>query len=227
MTEVQERPATRSGASVERIVKVILSGISTGHFGPGEQLRQEDLARELGVSRVPVREALQALLEQRVLVHEKHRGFFVAKRTPSELAQLHRMIEMIEDEVMTTIELPTEQDLQHLRSLNERMLEVADQEDVTETQALNFEFHFAIFRLSPNYLMVDELERLWRLVHSYLIMRMIEPESRRMLIAEHADLIDRLAAHDRDGVAAALRRHRDAPRRGPVREPFRQQVTMP
>jgi DNA-binding GntR family transcriptional regulator len=222
MTDVQERPLSRSGASVERIVSTILSRISTGQLGPGEQLRQEDLARELGMSRVPVREALQALLEQRVLVHEKHRGFFVAKRTPSEMAQFHRMLELIEDEVITTIEWPTGQALEHLRALNDQLFAAADHDDVTETQALNFEFHFAIFRMSPLSLMVDELERLWRLCQPYIILRMITPESRLMRVAEHAAIIDRIAAHDRDGAAAALRRHREAPAHGPVREPFRQ-----
>jgi DNA-binding GntR family transcriptional regulator len=212
MTELQERPPTRLGASVERVVSAILSRISSGQLGPGEQLRQEDLARELGVSRVPVREALQALLEQRVLVHHKHRGFFVVKRSTSELVQIHRMLELIEDEVLASIAWPTPQTLAHLRSLNDRMLALADDYDPAETFTLNHEFHFAIFALSPKSIMIDELERLWRLAQPYMVTRMIAPESRRMRVQEHAGIIDRIAAHDQAGLMEAHRSHRESPR---------------
>jgi len=82
-------------------------GSRPGELNPGEQLRQEDLAEELGVSRVPVREALHALAEQRVLVHQKHRGFFVAKRNAHEVAQFARMLELIEDDLLASIRWPT------------------------------------------------------------------------------------------------------------------------
>jgi DNA-binding GntR family transcriptional regulator len=212
MTDSQQRQLTKSGASVDRIVGTLLGRISAGSLGPGEQLRQEDLARELGVSRVPVREALQVLLEQRVLVHQKHRGFFVAKRSHRELAQYHRMLELIEDEVIASITWPTADTLAHLRSLNDRMLLVADDYDPAETLALNREFHFVIFSLSPNSIIVDELARLWRLAQPYIATRMIASESRRQRVEEHADIIDRVAAHDMAGLFAAMHRHREGQR---------------
>jgi DNA-binding GntR family transcriptional regulator len=212
MTDSQQRQLTKSGASVDRIVGTLLGRISTGSLGPGEQLRQEDLARDLGVSRVPVREALQVLLEQRVLVHQKHRGFFVAKRSPGELAQYHRMLELIEDEVIASITWPTEDVLAHLRSLNDRMLAVADDYDLAETLALNREFHFQIFSLSPNSLMVDELARLWQLAQPYFATRMIASELRRQRVGEHADIIERIAARDLAGLFAAMHRHRESRR---------------
>jgi DNA-binding GntR family transcriptional regulator len=208
MTDSRQRQPTKSGAAVEQIVGTLLSRISTGGLGPGEQLRQEDLARDLGVSRVPVREALQVLLEQRVLVHQKHRGFFVAKRSHHELTQYHRMLELIEDEVIASITWPTEDVLAHLRSLNDRMHAMADDYDPAETLALNREFHFQIFSLSPNSIMVDELERLWRLAQPYIASRMISSESRRQRVEEHADIVDRIAARDLAGLLAATHRHR-------------------
>ncbi|MEU9211015.1 GntR family transcriptional regulator [Streptomyces sp. NPDC048415] len=212
MTDSQQRQLTKSGASVDRIVGTLLGRISTGSLGPGEQLRQEDLAKELGVSRVPVREALQVLLEQRVLVHQKHRGFFVAKRSHRELRQYHRMLELIEDEVIASIAWPTADTLAHLRSLNDRMLLVADDYDPAETLTLNREFHFQIFSLSPHSIMVDELARLWRLAQPFMATRMIASESRRQRVEEHRDIIDRIAAHDRPGLVTAMHRHRESPR---------------
>jgi DNA-binding GntR family transcriptional regulator len=213
MVDHNQRSLTKSGASVDRIITTVLGQISTGQLGPGEQLRQEDLAEELGVSRVPVREALHALAEQRVLVHQKHRGFFVAKHSSKELAQFARMLQLIEDEVVSSVEWPGPETLAHLRSLNERMLAVADDDDVADTFALNREFHFEIFALSPLTLMTDELERLWRLAQPYIVAEMIAPEARRRRVDEHEHIIERLVAHDRDGVVEAMQRHRRRSRR--------------
>jgi len=198
----------KPGVSVDRVVAAVLARIASGELNPGEQLRQEDLAEELGVSRVPVREALHALAEQRVLVHQKHRGFFVAKRNAHEVAQFARMLELIEDDLLASIRWPTAEELTRLHALNDRLLEVAEDYDVAETAALNREFHFAIFGLSPHSIMVEELERLWRLAHPYILADMITPDSRRARVAEHKALIERLEREDRPGVIEALARHR-------------------
>jgi DNA-binding GntR family transcriptional regulator len=203
---------TKPGASVERVVATVLAQIACGELSPGEQLRQEELAEELGVSRVPVREALHALAEQRVLIHQKHRGFFVAKRNAHEIAQFARMLAMIEDEVLASIRCPTAEEIARLHALNERMLEVADDYDVTETAALNREFHFVIFGLSPLTIMVEELERLWRLAHPYILTDMMAPDSRRTRVAEHSALVQRLEEQDLPGVIEALGQHRNRSR---------------
>jgi len=208
MSEPAPVRLAKPGVSVDRVVAAVLARIAAGELNPGEQLRQEDLAEELGVSRVPVREALHALAEQRVLVHQKHRGFFVAKRNAHEVAQFARMLELIEDDLLASIRWPTAEELTRLHALNERLLEVAEDYEVAETAALNREFHFAIFWLSPHSIMVEELERLWRLAHPYILADMITPDSRRARVTEHRAVIERLEQEDRPGVVEAMARHR-------------------
>lgn len=208
MSRPIENALVKPGATVDKVISIIVTQIASGQLGPGEQLRQEDLAEALGVSRVPVREALHALAEQRVLVHLKHRGFFVAKRTADELVQLSRLLELIEDEVIRSLQWPDEETLAHLRRLNRTMLEVADDYDPAETFALNREFHFLMFGLSPLTLMTEELDRLWRLAQPVILTQMVTPEARRRRIAEHDAIIDRLVAHDREGVVDAMSAHR-------------------
>lgn len=198
----------KPGAAVEQVIHLIVERIATGEFLPGEQLRQGSLAELLGTSRVPVREALHALAEQYVLTHVKHRGFFVAKRTPSELSQLSRLIAMIEDEVLRSIQWPDETQLESLRDLNRQMLDVADEYESGNTFLLNREFHFTIFRLSPLTFMTDELERLWRLAQPYIVAQMYTPEARRMRVAEHEEIIRKLEAHEMDALVSSMRSHR-------------------
>ncbi|MCF7549334.1 GntR family transcriptional regulator [Pseudonocardia sp. WMMC193] len=204
----QESSLVKSGAAVDRVVGEVLAQIAAGELGPGEQLRQEELARTLGTSRVPVREALHALAEQGVLAHQKHRGFFVTKRSPGELAQLARMLELLEDEVVGEIVWPDAQVIEHIRGLNERLLAIVDDVDPAETFAVNREFHFAIFVLSPQSVIVEELDRLWRLAQPYIIAEMLMADARRQRYEEHLDIVAALEVRDREALIAAMRQHR-------------------
>src|SRR5579872_25591 len=66
---------TRDGASVDRAVADLRGRILRGELTPGEQLRQEQLADAVGVSRIPLREALRALAVQGLLEHRPHQGY--------------------------------------------------------------------------------------------------------------------------------------------------------
>jgi DNA-binding GntR family transcriptional regulator len=211
-------PLGNPDTPVERVVHSILTRIASGDLGPGEQLRQEELAEMIGVSRVPVREALHALADQRVLVHEKRRGFFVAKRSSHELAQLARLIVLVEEEVITSVEWPDDATLDRLRSINDRLLGAIHDPEAGDTYTLNHDFHFTIFRLSALTIMVDELERLWRLARRYMIAEMLTVEARRQRVDEHQDLIDQLAARDREGLLAAQHAHQRRGRMGGLKD---------
>lgn len=216
---VAERGAPRSidpaknnlerGKVADWVAASILRKINDGTLGPGVQLRQQDLAESLGVSRVPVREALHALARQRVIVHEERRGFFVANWSPHELRQLARLLELIENDVLATVRWPTTAEIRRLRALSDRIEQLAPSTDVLATMDLNQEFHFIIFALSPNTLMIDELERLWRLSRRFITWGMATAESRERRVAEHKVILERLECRDRAGLLDASIRHRE------------------
>ena len=80
--------------------------IVTGELTPGEQIRQQETADLLGVSRVPLREAMNVLANQGMLLHRPNQGYFVVKRAPGELAQIRRMMHALENELVKTSEWP-------------------------------------------------------------------------------------------------------------------------
>ncbi|MBJ8345722.1 GntR family transcriptional regulator [Antrihabitans sp. YC2-6] len=70
--------------------------ILDGSYGPGAQLSEAHLAGELGVSRGPVREALQRLVQEGLLVSHRNRGVFVVELTPGDVAEIYAAREAIE-----------------------------------------------------------------------------------------------------------------------------------
>jgi DNA-binding GntR family transcriptional regulator len=208
MTNGKKAAATRDGRSVDRVLRELRSRIVRGVLSPGEQIRQEDMAEELGVSRVPLREALNILADQGLLAHRRNQGYFVAKRVPEELFQMHRMLELLERELMKAIAWPSADQIHQLRDLNRQMGELVDRPDWTEMIALNRAFHFVIFGLSTYKIIFREVERLWTMTDVYIAWKLSLPEARRRTVDEHEQIITALVAQDRKAAQSALDVHR-------------------
>src|ERR1700741_777196 len=78
----------RRDSTPERIAEQLRSGIVPGRLGPGPGPREVELARQLGVSRGPVREAFQRLIQEGLLEAHPARGVFVLQLTADDIADL-------------------------------------------------------------------------------------------------------------------------------------------
>jgi DNA-binding GntR family transcriptional regulator len=194
--------------AVERLQRELRGRIARGQLLPGEQIRQEEMAEEFGVSRVPLREALTILADQGLLEHHLNRGYFVAKRMPEELYQLHCMLDLLETELIKSMDWPTRDEVSELRSLNRQMAALARRPDWTDMIGLNRQFHFKVFGLTHYQLILREVERLWTMTDVYIAGKLALPESRQRTIEEHDEIVDALAKRDKKALATAARLHR-------------------
>jgi DNA-binding GntR family transcriptional regulator len=199
---------TRDGVAVSKTVEEIRYRIVSGLLNPGEAVRQEDMAQELHLSRAPIREALRVLTDQGLLEHRVHTGYFVKKRSTSELRQIYVMLEFLESHVMATIEAPDTAALDRMQSINDQMRELVESDDWSPMIDLNRRFHFEIFRLSPLLVVLEELERLWTIAAPYIAQKYVTVEMRRQTVKEHDGLVASLQPLDRERTSALLAGHR-------------------
>ncbi len=211
--ETQHRSRKAQGA-MGRALSQIKDMIVNGEINPGEQIRQEEMALKLAVSRVPLREALNVLADQGLLYHRPHQGYFVTKRDPGQYAQIRRMLHLLENELMATIAWPGPEDLQRLNDLNAQMQRCVDAADTQQLIDLNQKFHFAIFGLSPNRLIMDEVARLWALIEPGMWDKFDTHQQRIQTLLEHERLIQTLAEQDRAACVAQMEQHRYSPEDG-------------
>ncbi len=204
----------KDGGAGARAVDELKRLIQDGELGPGEQIRQEQIAERLAVSRPLVREALRALSIQGLIEHRPHRGFFVTKRAPIELAQIMLMLDLLEPQLMRSMARPSNKEIARLNELNQRMAEIADDWDHAETLNLNREFHFLLFGQSPYQLVLQEVERLWGLAEPFISQKLSTSQSRHQAVMEHERIIDALAVGDVAAAADALDTHRVRGRHG-------------
>jgi DNA-binding GntR family transcriptional regulator len=211
--ESKNRSRKAQGA-MGRALSQIKDMIVNGELNPGEQIRQEEMALKLAVSRVPLREALNVLADQGLLYHRPHQGYFVTKRDPGQFAQIRRMLHLLENELMATIAWPGSEDLQRLNDLNAQMQRCVDAADTQQLIELNQQFHFAIFGLSPNRLIMDEVARLWALIEPGMWDKFDTHAQRLQTLMEHERLIQALTEQDRSACVAQMEQHRYSPEDG-------------
>jgi DNA-binding GntR family transcriptional regulator len=193
-----------------RAVRALREMVMNRRIGPGQQLRQDELAEEMGLSRSPLREALRTLETEGLLVHAPNQGYFVARLRSAHLKQIYLMRRLLETELLRTVRTPSAEDLSVLRSENQRIQKSVANGRLSEVLQDNRRFHFGIFTLSPLELVTRQVERLWHLSESYRAAYLWLPAAQDRIIAEHSLMIDALAAGDVEGLVALADRHRSA-----------------
>ncbi|MDQ2093064.1 GntR family transcriptional regulator [Rhodalgimonas zhirmunskyi] len=89
------QPLDREGL-VQTVAKMLSKAIVTGQLAPGARLSESVVARELGVSRAPVREAARLLESSGLVTYEPNRGFFVRQVSAKAIADLYEFRIVIE-----------------------------------------------------------------------------------------------------------------------------------
>ena len=180
------------------------STILRGELLPGEHVRQEDWAERLGVSRVPVREALKMLAAEHLLVHDPHRGYFVTRMQPTDMEQIYRMRQFLEPEILRSIRWPTEEELASIRAADVACIEAMRRGDLAEALTQEQDFYFSLYDLSSLSFMVNEVKRLWSIADPYRTaafagMMVTDPNVER-LSSGHARILSALVDHDAEEI---------------------------
>lgn len=209
MTDAIVKPAKKSGQSSAEIAEAIRQAIRSGELLPGMQIKQADWALRLGVSRVPVREALGVLETDGLLAHEPHQGYFVAVLSQSEVHQLYLLRRLIDHEIAQSLNWPDDEALATLKGSHRAAEAALDDGDIAGWLACNDRFVLEVYRLCPLEILVGEAIRLWRrteTVRTGKVRYEWNNLSRDAIRQSVARLLDMLESRDRDGLKAAFAR---------------------
>jgi DNA-binding GntR family transcriptional regulator len=198
----------RADESALRIMEEVKRMILNSEILPGQQIRQEQLAAALQVSRQPIREALRQLVSEGLIVHQHNVGFSVARLSVEEFDQIYTLREMIETEIIRSLPAPSPAQLVEIRRLHKAIEKAAETMDLVEMKLRNRDFHHAIFQLSPLTLLQKELQRIWTLAMPYHDVYLHTQEGRRRVVAEHAEIVQAVADNDNERLITLMNTHR-------------------
>jgi len=204
-----ERPSPgRTADMVARVTEDLRLAIARGSIGPGERIRQDAIAEQLGVSRVPVREALKTLAAHGLVEHTMNSGFTVARLTDSSLRQIYRMRTLIEEEIMVDFPPIDSKLLGKLESIHHEMEKSTGSRQIGRLATLNRQFHFVVFEHSDMQVMLHLLTLLWDKSAPYQWTYLYDSDARTRVLSEHSQIIASLRAGDVDRYNALMREHR-------------------
>lgn len=188
-------------AAAREIRTLILAGDLAG----GTLLHQGDLAEQLGLSRTPLREALQRLQAEGLLRIDTHRGAVVTRPTRDDVEQIYELQKILEpDAARWAAEASTPEDLEAVRVLLER--HERSPGGISWMQS-NSNFHMSIYRLARRPLLVEVIGGLRNRATLYVNLLARSPDERARADREHWAMYDALLSHDADRLGELVRQH--------------------
>jgi DNA-binding GntR family transcriptional regulator len=210
---------TPEAASAIRIPRATFASIVTdrlrtsivdGSLKPGSQLSEVELANNFGVSRGPVREALQRLVQEGLLLSEPHRGVFIPVLTDEDVVDIYLAREALESAAVRTI-VANDNSAAAAQALDKYVTEMERAEAAGDWAAVgnsDLEFHVALVGASGS----PRLRRMFSTVISetrLCLGVLTAAEARADLVQEHRLICDLLLQGEVDQALDVLRKHYD------------------
>jgi DNA-binding GntR family transcriptional regulator len=189
-----QRPSTQSKAQLA--YGFLKARISDGTFTPGYRLVLGQIAKDLDVSVVPVREAIRLLESEGLVTFEHNVGAQVAMHDETEYLYTMQTLSLVEG-AATALSAPhiTADDTARARAINGQMIQCLEHFEPHRFTQLNLEFHAVLFENCPNPHILDLVHRGWARLH---VLRdstfSFVPGRARASVLEHEELLQQLEA---------------------------------
>ena len=201
-------PANRGlGADIAARLRV---AILNGYFDPGARLPEESLARTMGVSRGPIREALVQLEREGLIVIRRNRGAFVAQLAREDLDEVYTLRVAIERlAVQRAAAFATGEAIADMQAVVDDISQRMER-GITEQEAaeLDLKFHDLIYQAANHRRLYETWTNLRPQIHIILLNRNVAHEDfREMVVPSHQVILDAIRDRDADRAVALTLEH--------------------
>lgn len=200
--------AKRSSLS-EQVRNHILDSIATGKFAPGHRVIEARIAEDLGVSTIPVREAIRDLVARRVLEYVVHFGARVREVSMAETADALKVKAVLEALASRLAARELHEHLAELARYFQGMLASASRRDFVLYQEQNQLFHRTIVKASRNQILLNLWDSLAFEVRTRFIMDYLRSVDPSLLAREHEGIMAAIQGKDPEQAAVLLTQHAD------------------
>jgi DNA-binding GntR family transcriptional regulator len=203
--------------TAEAVVAAELRGlIVRGELKPGEKIRQEATAEQLGISLIPVREALKTLATEGIVTYQPQRGYFVTELRAAAVGDIYVVRDLLETQAESeALARLSSADLEamarHLRDQGRAVQE----RDAVEMIDANRRFHFAVFERCENPWLIRFVTHLWDTLDPYRVLSYqrlwlqdVDGHVPAEILGEHERILSALQAGKHDAALRLLAWHR-------------------
>ena len=187
----------------DQVLYKLMDWIMDGKLHMGEKLNTEELSSQLGVSRMPIREALSNLEKIGLAESIPYVGTRLVKLTQDDVKQIYIARKALEPVVASyACQKITKEQINLLEKINEQYKQVVHQDEVhgKEVYMLNRYYHFTIYSISGMNRLCNMIESLWDSLSFFKLIYgqkfISDSESREKMIEEHESYLDALRNKD-------------------------------
>jgi DNA-binding GntR family transcriptional regulator len=198
----------RNGPARAQVYAALRDAIVSAALEPGRQLSENELAALLGVSRTPIREALQRLREERLVAVVPQLGTFVTRISTSAVSDAQFVREALECAAIRETAIRAEdEDIAALEAIVRRQEATREAADYDRFYILDDELHRTLCDLSGREIAWSLSQRAKGHLNRIRRLSLPEPGYLMEMIAEHRAVVAAVAVHDPDEAERALRHH--------------------
>jgi DNA-binding GntR family transcriptional regulator len=201
---IEDSNKTISAMAQERIRAAILEGV----LPPGSRIDQNQLAKDLNTSLVPVREALKKLEAEGFVQIIPRRGAFVTNTSLEDMEDLYFARSILEGQAgYHAASRLNDADLKKLDTLYQQMNEALDRHDYNAFSQLNRQFHFIIYDSAGSAYLSNMIGGLWDLAERYRYRYVFFKDRSAIIQAEHKAILDASYARDSKALRESIIYH--------------------
>jgi DNA-binding GntR family transcriptional regulator len=205
-------PRTSEGVAATELRDAIVRG----DLAPGQKIRQEATAQQLGISLIPLREALKTLASEGVVTYHPQRGYFVTELPAAAISDIYVVRDLLERRA-EELAIPAMQssDFEVMAAELREQARAVEERDAVTMIATNRAFHFTIFERCGNEWLLRYVKQLWDTLDPYRVlsyrrMWIEDPtgDAPGAILAEHERIMVAVGRGRTDTALRLLERHR-------------------
>ncbi|MEQ5819327.1 GntR family transcriptional regulator [Halomonas sp. SCS19] len=200
----QRRSSTLTSIARDAIEQLIISG----ELSAGDRINESALAARFDISRGPIREACRSLEYAGLIRNVANHGAYVREMSLDEARELYevrRALTALVGELL--VERATQEVIEELEALVDRMGEAAEREDLDDYYQLNLRFHDAMMTHTGNSALARYYDDTIKQLHLFRRRGLVQRGNLKASNAEHVTIVRAISARDADGASRALRDH--------------------
>ncbi|MEK4176498.1 GntR family transcriptional regulator [Aeribacillus sp. FSL K6-1305] len=169
----------------------ILSRIENGTYGPGYRIVIDQIAKELNLSSIPVREAIRQLEAEGLIQYKPYSGAVVSNINEKEYLQTISVLAVLEGyATVLSSNIIKEETIEKLEELNEKMKQSLQDFELEQFSELNYQFHTLIYENCGNNFLEEQIKQIWqrmKRIRTYGFT--LVPKRSKESIKEHEEII--------------------------------------
>jgi DNA-binding GntR family transcriptional regulator len=193
------------GNTPELIASALRGAILKGRLKSSQPLRQDQIAEQFGVSKIPVREAMVQLRAEGLIVFVPNRGFVVSELSPAEVEEIYMMRMALEAKALERA-IPKLRPADLIRAAS--VLEISETEDDrSQWSELNWEFHSTLYQAAQLPRLLSTIQVLHNNVARYLLIYLGSLSARGASQTEHKKILQACQKKEVDRAVKILQQH--------------------